>query len=464
MTETNREELNRGFYEKQDFFQKGSTRSFEFRREQLILLKQAIKVREEEILEALSKDLGKPAFEAYTAEIGILYEEINTALRNLKRWMKAAKPFMPLSLQPSNALVVPEPLGVVLILAPWNYPFQLTLTPLVGAMAAGNCAILKPSHQTPETAAILEKIIGETFPSEYISVVRMPGSRVGEDLIRPYPFGHIFFTGSPQIGREIMKLAGEKLIPVTLELGGKSPVVVFKDANLEKTARRIIWGKFYNAGQTCIAPDYLLVEEEVHKPLIDHMIRYIKGVYSEQPEKSPDYGRMVDRDKTRRILELIREGEPLVGGWGDPESCFVAPTLLTDVSLESRIMKEEIFGPVLPVIPFRSRLEAVEIINRNPAPLACYVFTEDHKKGMELLREIPFGGGCLNNTILHVASSRIPFGGVGQSGMGRYHGKHTFDAFSHYKSILRSGTLWEPELKYPPYNGNKLRLARWFLR
>lgn len=464
MTETNREELDRSFYGKQGFFQEGSTRSIEFRREQLILLKQAVKAREEEILEALSKDLGKPAFEAYTAEIGILYEEINTALQNLRKWMKPVKRTMPLSLQPSSALVVPEPLGVVLILAPWNYPFQLTLTPLVGAMAAGNCAILKPSHQTPETAAILEKIIGETFPEEYISVVRMPGSRVRDDLIRPYPFSHIFFTGSPPIGREIMKLAGERLIPVTLELGGKSPVVVFKDGDLEKAARRIVWGKFYNAGQTCIAPDYLLVEEDARQPLIDHMIRYIKGVYSDHPEKSPDYGRLVDQEKARRILELIKDGEPLIGGWGDPDNRFVAPTLLSGVSLESRIMKEEIFGPVLPVIPFRNRKEVLEIIGRNPNPLACYVFTEDKKKGMDLLREIPFGGGCLNNTILHVASSRIPFGGVGQSGMGRYHGKHSFDTFSHYKSILRSGTRWEPELKYPPYTESKLQLARWFLR
>lgn len=464
MTETNREELNRSFYGKQEFFQRGETRSFEFRREQLILLKQAIKAHEEEILEALKKDLGKPAFEGFTAEIGILYEEINTALRNLKRWMKPSKRIMPLPLQPAGAVVVPEPLGVVLILAPWNYPFQLTLAPLIGAMAAGNCAVLKPSHQTPHTSVIIEKIIGSTFPEEYISVVRMPGSRVGEDLIRPFPFGHIFFTGSPRGGREVMKLAGERLIPVTLELGGKSPVVVFKDADLEKAARRIVWGKFYNGGQTCIAPDYLLVEEEVRQPLVDKMIRIIKGVYSEQPEKSPDYGRMVDPGKTRRILELIQDGEPLIGGWGDPETRFVAPTLLGGVSLESRIMKEEIFGPVLPVIPFRSRGEAVEIIGRNPTPLACYVFTEDKKKGMELLREIPFGGGCLNNTILHVASSRIPFGGVGQSGMGRYHGKYSFEAFSHYKSILCSGTWWEPELKYPPYQDSKLRMARWFFR
>lgn len=446
------------------FFDNGWTRDYGFRIEQLKKLKSAIKRNEKQIIEALYLDLHKPEYEAYTSEIGILYEEINVALKQLKHWMKPKKITTPLVLHPSQSTILYEPFGLVLIIGPWNYPFQLLMAPLIGAIAAGNCAMLKPSDQTKHVSDLVAKMIAETFPREYISVVQGPGSMVGPMLIERYAFNHIFFTGSPNVGKQVAKMAAEHLTPVTLELGGKSPAIVDQTANLEVAAKRLVWAKYFNAGQTCVCPDYLLVHESVKEQFVEKLKQTIDAYYGEDPRVSDSFGRVINDRRVQVLKGLLAKGNIVHGGQVVEAERYVAPTLITDVTLEDPIMQEEIFGPILPILSYKTMPEALNIIRRNRYPLALYLFTENEGAEAFFLENVEFGGGCINNGIIHLVNSEMPFGGVGKSGMGRYHGKFSFDTFSHQKSIVKTGSWVDPDIKYPPYKGSKLKLAKQFMK
>lgn len=452
--------IDEAFRAKRNFFDEGWTKSYDFRIEQLQKLKAMIKSYEKDIIRALYMDLHKPEYEAFTAEIGILYEEINVALKNLKQWMKPEKIATPLVLQPSKSHVYKEPLGVVLIIGPWNYPFQLLIAPLIGAIAAGNCAMIKPSDQAKNISELVVKMIGENFSNSYISVVQGPGSMMGPLLIEKYRFDHIFFTGSPNVGRNIAGMAAKHLTPVTLELGGKSPAIVDQTADLEVAAKRLVWAKFYNAGQTCVCPDYLLVHESVKEPLIQYLKEKILAYFGDNPFESDSFGRIINERRLNTLKGLLESGNIVHGGIVVDEEKYIEPTLLDQVSLDSPIMKEEIFGPILPILTYEKLPEALAIIRENRYPLALYLFTEDAKTETYFIENVEFGGGCINNGIIHLVNSEMPFGGVGYSGMGRYHGKYSFDTFSHLKSVVRSDTGIDPNFKYPPYNGMKLAIAK----
>lgn len=456
--------IEKSFNMKRNFFDEGNTRSYEFRITQLNRLKNMIKNNEKEILEALYLDLHKPAFEAFTSEIGIMYEEINYTIKHLKSWMKPKKTTTPLVLQKSKSYVYSDPIGIALIIGPWNYPFQLLLAPLVGVISAGNCAMIKPSDQTKHTSDLVAKIIGETFPEAYISVVQGPGAMVGPMLIEKFRFDHIFFTGSPSVGKKIAAMAANHLTPVTLELGGKSPVIVDKDVNIDVAAKRITWAKFFNAGQTCVCPDYLLVHESIKDEFLNKMKFYIKEFFSEKSIDSNNFGRIVNEKRFDILKGFIDEGNIIIGGESDRESKFIAPTIIEGINLESKIMQEEIFGPILPVITYKDKIEIVEIVRRNRYPLALYLYTNNSDVENFVLEKIEFGGGCINNSMIHLANSKIPFGGVGNSGMGQYHGKDSFDTFSHKKSIIKTVEWLDPSLKYAPYNDKKLKIAKKFFK
>lgn len=449
---------------KKRFFQTGATRKYDFRIKQLKLLKKSIEKYEDKIIHALQKDLGKPTFEAYTAEIGIVYEELNIAIKNLRSWMRPKRVATPIFLFPSKSYVLPEPKGVVFIISPWNYPFQLSISPLIGAIAAGNCALLKPSNQSKATESIIAKLIEETFNDDYISVARGSGSKVVEPLIDNYRFDHIFFTGSPVIGKKILKHSAKHLTPVTLELGGKSPSIVFKDANLDDAAKKITWAKFYNLGQTCVAPDYLLVHEDVKTQLLERIKEYIVKYYGEDPGKSENLGKLINDRRYKSLLALMEDTDIIHGGKTIEEKNFIYPTIVDNVHLEDPIMKEEIFGPILPVLTFKDKEDVIKIVRENKYPLALYLFTQDSSIEEFILQNIQFGGGCINDTISHLVNPKLPFGGVGYSGMGQYHGKYSFDTFSHKKSIFKSGKLFKSDLKFPPYTDIKLKLARFFMK
>lgn len=448
------------FFSKREFFDTGKTRPYEFRLEQLRKLKAVIRKYEEAIIDALYRDLHKSSFEAYTAEIAFVYEEINYTMKHLKSWMRAKRVRdIPVTF-PAKSYIQPEPLGVVLIIGPWNYPFQLIFAPLIGAIAAGNCALVKPSNESKNTSSIIEKIIKEAFPREYISVVQGPGREVVPDLIRKYSFNHIFFTGSPKVGREILRLASNHLTPVTLELGGKSPAIVHKDANLALAARRIVAGKYYNAGQTCIAPDYLLVHEEIKDDFINLLVEWIKEFYGENPKDSPEYGRIINEKGFNRLIAFLEGGRIIYGGDYDQAELYLEPTILECGDLDVPIMQEEIFGPILAILSYRDIKEVVEVIRINRYPLALYLFTEDERVEDYILNKVEFGGGCINNTLLHILNPNMPFGGVGNSGMGRYHGKYSFDTFTHYRSVLKTNNKIDNPLRYPPYSDRKVRLVK----
>jgi len=456
--------FEKSFEAKRRFFDEGKGRSLAFRMAQLKKLKGMIKKNEKRIMEALFLDLHKSEFEAFTSEIGIIYEEINVTLKNLKTWMKPEKSGIPLVLQPSKATIYSEPLGIVLIIAPWNYPFQLALAPLVGAMAAGNCVVIKPSDQAKHTSNLLAELIGETFDEETVSVVQGPGAMIGPMLLDKFRFDHIFFTGSPSVGKQILALAAKNLTPVTLELGGKSPAVVHKDADLAVSAKRLVWAKFFNGGQTCICPDYVLVHEKVKDDFLMEVERHILLFYGENPADSPDFGRIINEKRFDILEGYLTQGHLVCGGDLDRESLFIGPTVLDQVDLEGSIMREEIFGPILPVIGYREIDQALALIRKNRYPLALYLFTKSRGIEEYMLENVEFGGGCINNAMIHVANSSLPFGGVGNSGMGLYHGKAGFDTFSHKKSIMKSDFGVELPIKFPPYGKGKITLARNFFK
>lgn len=441
--------------QQREFFATGKTKDVAWRIEQLKRLKQAVIDHQEAIVKAVKADLGRPDFEAYF-EIATI-AEINYALKHLKSWVKPKKVRAGIEQFPASAKVYPEPLGVVLIISPWNYPFQLMISPLTGAIAAGNCAVLKPSEMAANTSKVIADLIQNTFDPAYIAVVE-GGVETSQQLLEE-KFDHIFFTGGTAIGKIVMQAAAKHLTPVTLELGGKTPCIVDADVDLKHAAKRITWGKYLNAGQTCIAPDYLLVDRRIKSDLLTEIKKCAFEFYGDDPSQSPDYGRLISRRHFERLTPLLNEGEIVMGGQTKPEEKYIAPTLMDRVSWDSPVMQEEIFGPILPVIEYTNLKDAIAQINAQPKPLALYIFSKDKQKQQQVLQETSSGGVCINDTVMHGTSSTLPFGGVGDSGMGSYHGKASFDTFSHYKSVLSKGLWFDQNWRYPPYK-DKLSLLK----
>lgn len=445
-------------------FDTGATRSYAARRDALKRFYQSLRKHEEELLAAMHADMRKPRFEAYMSDIGLVYAAIDHALLHLKEWMRPQHVPSPLAIQVAESHVHAEPLGVVLIIAPWNYPALLLLSPLVGAIAAGNCAVLKPSEDAPRTATVVERIITAAFDPEHVSVVQGHGSEVVPALMEGFRFDHVFFTGSPRVGKSIMSMAAEQLVPVTLELGGKSPAIVDPSADINKAAKRIAWSKYFNAGQTCIATDHALVHASVMDEFLDRFARFVKKAYGEDPQQSPDYARLVNDRRFDTVCAYLSQGERFIGGATDRADRYIAPTLLTQVDIDSPLMREEIFGPVLPVIPWSEPEEVLTIARRNPFPLAAYIFSSDRQSQRFFRDRIAFGGGCINHCFLQFGPEDMPFGGVGFSGMGRYHGRNTFELFSNRKGVVKASTLIDHGLQEPPYSKLKERILRLLLR
>lgn len=433
-----------------DWFGTGQTKPVEFRLEQLHKLRQAIGKYQPALLEALKADLNKPPFEAFAFEVSAT-QELTYAIKHLRSWVKPQKVPVSIEQRPAKAQIYPEPLGVVLIISPWNYPFGLVLSPLVGAIAAGNCAVIKPSELAPQTSRVMAELIQDTFDPAYITVVE-GGVEVSQALLEE-KFDHIFFTGGTAIGKIVMAAAAKHLTPVTLELGGKSPCIVDREIHLEHAARRIAWGKFVNAGQTCVAPDYLLVDRTIKPALVEAIKAKIQEFYGDDPAQSPDFGRIINPKQFARLAELLHSGNIVTGGQTDPKSLYIAPTLLEGVSPEDPVMQEEIFGPILPILEYDDLNEAISLINAKPKPLALYIFSKNRQIQERILQATSSGGVCINDTIMQVGVSTLPFGGVGESGIGSYHGKASFDTFSHYKSVLVKPFWLDLKWRYAPYEG-----------
>jgi aldehyde dehydrogenase (NAD+) len=440
-------------------FDAGRTRSLGWRREQLKRLIAMHDDHADEFIAALQADLGKPTFEAFTSDVGQGKTEAKNALKNLRKWTRPERiGWLPVM---GKARVLREPLGVVLIISPWNYPIGLLLSPLVGAIAAGNAVVLKPSEVTPHVSAALARWIPEYLDPEAIWLVE--GGVAETSALLEQRFDHIFYTGNGRVAQIVMEAAARHLTPVTLELGGKSPCIVHEDADIETAARRIAWGKFSNAGQTCVAPDYVLVHESKEAELIAALERSVHEFYGKDPKETPDFGRIVNRRHHERLSTLMKDGDPVFGGELDAEQCYVAPTVLRDAVDDSRVMQEEIFGPILPVRRIHDIDEAIDFVNGREKPLALYLFTKDQGVENAVLSRTSSGGACVNGTLMQIMDSRMPFGGVGPSGTGAYHGRHTFETFSHRKSVLTRGTRFDPKIMYPPYGKTVTRLVRRFM-
>ena len=430
------------------FFQSGATRSLAFRREQLWKLHDALVARESALIAALHSDLRKSPNEAYTTELGLVLSEIRHASRNLPVWMKPRRRRTPLLAWPSRGFIRPEPFGVALIIGPWNYPLQLLFSPLASAMAAGNCAVLKPSEFAPHTSAAMAQLIQATFPGEYVAVVQ--GEREAAEALLREKFDTIFFTGSTRVGRAVMTAAARHLTPVTLELGGKCPCLVCADTPLDIAARRIVWGKFLNAGQTCVAPDFILVDQRVRNGLVEAMKRALREFYGEDPQKSPHYSRIIHRKHLDRLKGYLGSGQIASGGRHDAHDLYFAPTILTDVPTDAPVMQEEIFGPILPVLEFTALDDALALLRDRPTPLALYLFTRDRATQERVLGATRSGGVALNDTVTHMVGKDLPFGGMGDSGMGAYHGRAGFDCFTHRRSVLHRSLAFDLKLPFPP--------------
>jgi aldehyde dehydrogenase (NAD+) len=439
--------VNEVFLKQKAFFNSGKTKDYHYRIESLKKLKAIIKKYEDEILDTLNTELRKPHSESYQTELGVTYEEINITIKNLSKWMKPKRVRTPITHFGASSTIYSDPYGVSLIIAPWNYPIQLSFAPLIGAISGGNCAILKPSELTPKISSLLKKMITEVFEEEYIAVIE-GGVEVSTELLQKR-FDNIFFTGSVPVGKIVMEAAAKHLTPLTLELGGKSPAIVDQTANIDLAAKRIVWGKFTNAGQTCIAPDYLLVHKSIKEELLDRMNHYIEVFYGEKPLESNRYAAIVTERHAKRLASFIEEAHILRGGAYDIENRYIEPTIIDQISLSDGIMNEEIFGPILPIFEFDQLNESVEFIQQFEKPLALYVFSNDRSVQEQIMKNITFGGGCINDTLMHIASAHLPFGGVGQSGLGSYHGKASFEAFTHQKSVVRQTTLFDLPLRYP---------------
>jgi aldehyde dehydrogenase (NAD+) len=442
-------------------FDSGRTRPVEWRRRQLQRMKVMLEEREADFLDALAADLGKPRLEGWASDIAVVINEIEHALRHLAAWMKPERAWTPLAQRPGRATVRPEPFGVALVIAPWNYPVHLLLLPMVGALAAGNAVVGKPSEVSAHTSAVLARLVPEYLDPDGVAVVE--GGVTETQALLSERFDYVFYTGNGRVGRVVMEAAAKHLTPVTLELGGKSPVIVDAAANIEVAARRIAFGKFLNAGQTCIAPDYVLVARARHEEFVGQVGRAIRDFYGPDPATSPDYARIVNDAHFRRLEQLLTCGTPVIGGETRADERYVAPTVLRDTAPNSLVMTEEIFGPILPVVPVTDVDEAIQFVNKRDRPLALYVFSESDAVQERVLEQTSSGGACVNATVLHVAVPDLPFGGVGASGMGSYHGKAGFDVFSHRKSVLVKPTRLDPKLAYPPYTKLKERIIRRFL-
>lgn len=438
------------------FFRTRKTYDVHFRLYFLKKLKKSLLANQDLLAKALYQDFKKPYFETYTTEIYMVLTELDTAIRHLKSWSKPKTYSAPFPLLGDCTKVLPEPYGISLIFAPYNYPIQLALSPLIGAIAAGNCVVLKPSEYTPHTAKALKHLLVKIFPSHLVWTVE-GGSKICEALLKQ-PIDYIFFTGSTTTGKKVMGEAAKHLIPITLELGGKNPVIVDYNCDLNLAAKRIAWGKFMNAGQTCVAPDYVLVHEDVAKLFLEQLAKETAKMF----EDPSHFSRLIHEGHYVHVLKCIDEDKIYYGGHFNPEELYIEPTILYPVKLQDECMQEEIFGPVLPVIPFSKLSSAIEMIQRFPKPLACYLFSEDQHRIQHLLKHISFGGGCINDTIMHLTHPKAPFGGVGYSGMGAYHGKYSFDTFSHYKTVCYSSKVELP-LRYPPYD-KKLDLIKHYIR
>ncbi len=446
--------------QQRQFFSTGKTLPTRFRKEALRFLKTELRRQEPQLLSALQKDLGKSGFEGYETELGLLYGELEEALRHLDRWAKPRRVSAPLMHFSSKGRIFPRPLGVVLIIAPWNYPLLLSLAPLIGAVAAGNCVTLKCSEYAPHSAAAISCLIRNVFPPEYICTVEGDAA-VSAELTRQR-YDHIFFTGSTQVGRRVLRAAAENLVPVTLELGGKSPCIVDASADLSLAARRIVWGKLVNAGQTCVAPDYLLVHASVKDQLVQELKREIKAQWGEDPLSNPEYCKIIHPGHFERLTALLKAEKILSGGKWDEKSLKIEPTLLEPAGWDSPVMREEIFGPLLPILTYREEGELLRTLQKREHPLALYLFSKDRAFCKRVMEAVPFGGGCIGDTLIHITSAKLPFGGVGMSGMGSYHGKQSFDTFTHYQSVMiKSG--FRIQFRYPPYQG-KERALRFIMK
>ena len=441
------------------YFDSGTMLPYAFRKKQLLNLKEAVIKYTNEISTALYADMKKSPEEAYATETGLLIAEINTSLENLHNWMRPKSASTNLVNLPSSSKIYRDPLGVVLIIAPWNYPLQLSLIPLVGAICGGNCAVIKPSELAPATAALIEKIVTETFLPQYVKVIQGDGAELVPAIMKAFRFDHVFYTGSIPVGKLIYQMAAADLIPVTLELGGKSPAIVEKDANLEVAARRVALGKFTNAGQTCIAPDYVLVHNNVKEKFISFLKESIRKFYTNDPSNSYDYGKVINTRRFDKLVSYLGQGKLVHGGQHNRETLFIAPSIMDEVLLDSPLMKEEIFGPILPVFGFDSYDEAFSIVQQNPNPLAFYLFTNNADIEREWITRLPFGSGCVNNSVWQFGNHHLPFGGVATSGMGNYHGKFSFETFTRAKSVMKTPVWFDPSIKYPSFKG-KLRLFK----
>jgi aldehyde dehydrogenase (NAD+) len=439
-------------------FDTGATRPIEWRQQQLQRLTALARENRDRLVDALHDDFGKPPMEALLTDVAIIAAEATAARKQLKRWTKPERVATPAQQQPGRAKLVREPLGVVLIIAPWNYPVQLLLSPLVGAIAAGNCAVLKPSELTPNTSAALADLVPRYLDPDAVAIVE--GAVAETEALLAERFDHVFYTGGGRVGRVVMEAAARHLTPVTLELGGKSPCIVDETANLEVAARRIAWGKFLNAGQTCVAPDYVLVHESREDELVEKLGAAIREFYGDEPKESADYARIVSPAHHERLVLLLKDGEAAVGGGSDAEQRYIAPTVLRRVSPDSSVMREEIFGPILPVLPVADLDEAIRFASAREKPLALYLFSEDADAAERVTRETSSGSVCINHVVWQIANPNLPFGGVGPSGTGAYHGRHSFETFSHRKPVVTKPTRFDPKFAYPPFGRLKTALMK----
>lgn len=457
-------DVERILLKQNEFFNKQGTKSIEYRINALRELKLSIEKYEDEIFEALHLDLGKNKVESYTTEVGFVYNSIEETIKNIKRWAKPKKVKTPIFLMPGKSFIISEPYGSVLIMGPYNYPFQLIIEPLVGVIAAGNCAVLKPSEMAPNVSKILSKIITKTFNDDYIAIVE--GGIDTNTALLNSKFDYIFFTGSPTVGKIVMEAAAKNLVPVTLELGGKSPVIVDKNINVRSTAEKIVWGKTVNAGQTCVAPDYLMVHEDIKDLLIKEMKNVIKDFYGDNVKESESLGRIINNrhfNRLKKILDTDRENI-IYGGNYDEEEKYIDPTMIEVNDWNAACMREEIFGPILPIMTYKDIDSVISSINKQPKPLALYLFTSNRRIEKKVLAEISSGGVSINDTILHLANSNLPFGGVGSAGIGAYHGEESFRTFSHRKSVLKKSRIFSTTMMYPPYDERQLTVIKKFLK
>lgn len=457
------ETLQRKLEAMRTYFNTSATKSFAFRKSQLQKFRGAVLQHEEALYAALYTDLKKSKEETWVTETGFFIAEINDAIRNLQSWMKPKKVKTNLLNLPSSSYIMSEPLGVVLVIGPWNYPLQLLFTPIIGAIAAGNCIVVKPSEFAPATAHVMKEIISKTFEENYILYVEGDGAVVVPEMMNDFTFDHVFYTGSTTVGKIIYQMAAKNLVPVTLELGGKSPCVVESDANIEVAARRIALTKYSNCGQMCVAPDYLLVHNAVKDKLVEALKKSIEKFYTTDPATAYSYGKIINEKQFKRLVNYLQHANIIYGGNHDATKLFITPTIIDNVDLSSPLMQDEIFGPILPIITFNTKEEALKIIAQHKNPLAFYVFTKSNTKEQEWLDSVAFGGGCVNNASWHLTNYHLPFGGRGFSGTGAYHGKFSFDTFSHKKAIMKTPTWFDADIKYPPFKG-KLKLFKWVIK